>query len=167
MRDEAVDIRYPNLGLLQCTLRGFGHQRDRTRKHLAIVLHRHQKILGARVKGERSVAAAGRFLDQIIAAAIRRKFGGEETTPPVRARRQHDGTRRIGEEHRPRPLGEIDAAAKNIGGDHQRRAVMRAHETVREGKRIEKIRTGTGQIDRAGFSRPSRWANSGAEGGRN
>ncbi|MDR6665341.1 hypothetical protein J2X71_001599 [Rhizobium sp. 1399] len=85
MRNEPVDIGRDNSCLLQRPLRGFGHQGDGAREDLAAVLHRRQEIFGTDFGRERLVAAAGRDVDQAIAAAIRYEIGGEEAASPVRS----------------------------------------------------------------------------------
>lgn len=54
------------------------------------------------------------------------------------------------EQHRARPLGEVDPAAKNVGRNHQHCTPLGANETVGEHERIEEARTGARKVDRAG-----------------
>ncbi len=78
-------------------------------------------------------------------------IGDELALKTVRlgGRRQNDGSCRIAKQHGTCALRHVDAAAEQIGGNHQNGLALRPDKTISQNERIEKPGAGSRQIGRA------------------
>ncbi|KAI3480196.1 hypothetical protein L1887_57654 [Cichorium endivia] len=134
---------------MQHPLRGLRHQRYGAGKDLAAIAHCHQHLFGGCISGEGLVTASRRYLDQIITAAIRNEIGRQKPALRLSAGLEYDSAGGIGKQDRACPFRRIDTAAQYIGGNDEDGAAMGAEKAIREGQRIKKAGTGSGEIDRA------------------